>query len=205
MAGQVTSKLKELQSKIQLIQESTINEFDSRAFPEHQLHLRNLKCVQVEGDIIDLQLKWMSARNRAIETELYGMEPWTDRNRHKLNIIITDFKVLRNTLYKRFQRCTNGYTQLIQGLLTELLNSMRQIRWDYLKPRTPFDVRIGREQTQRDNNDIPENIIPEDPPHTPDRPPRSLLAINRLHPQTQANRKIQINPGNDNMRITFNN
>ena len=184
MAGQVTSKLKELQSKIQLIQESTINEFDSRAFPEHQLHLRNLKCVQVEGDIIDLQLKWMSARNRAIETELYGMEPWTDRNRHKLNIIITDFKVLRNTLYKRFQRCTNGYTQLIQGLLTELLNSMRQIRWDYLKPRTPFDVRIGREQTQRDNNDIPENIIPEDPPRTPNRHHRSLLALNRLHPQT---------------------
>ena len=61
MAGNITTKLKEMLSKIQLIQETTIDTYAPETFPEHLLkritHLKNLKCIQIEGDIIDLQLK----------------------------------------------------------------------------------------------------------------------------------------------------
>ena len=89
MAGPVTLKLKEIQATLELIRNKITNDFDPITFRVKKLLHRNLTWAQIGGEICDLQLKWTTTKYRALEAQANGTEPWTRKNRNKLDTIIT--------------------------------------------------------------------------------------------------------------------
>ena len=130
MAGPVTLKLKEIQATLELIKNTITNDFDPITFRAKQLLHRNLTLAQIEGEICDLKLRWTSTRNRALEAQANGTEPWTRKNRNKLNTIITAMRFIRNTVYKAFDD-----PKWFLGNTQELLSSMRELKWDYMRDK----------------------------------------------------------------------
>ena len=143
MAGILKRKLNEILVGIQMIQDITLEAYAPETVHEKQQsnlnHMRNLKFMDIEGDCIDVQIRWISARGASIRIELWGIEPWTWGNKRRLDICIANLRILKHELNRKFRRYNNEYTILIQGLITELMNSMKNTRWEYLRPSSNND------------------------------------------------------------------
>ena len=137
MAGPVTLKLKEIKTTLELIRETITTDFDPITFRLKKPLHRNLTWAQIGGEICDLQLKWTTTKYRALQAQEKGIEPWTRKNRNKLDIIITAVGLLRNTMHK-----TQENPEWLLEATQETLSDMKTLKWDYMRDRTPKNKRI---------------------------------------------------------------
>ena len=137
MAGPVTLKLKEIKTTLELIRETITTDFDPITFKLKEPFHRYLTWAQIGVEICDLQLKWTTTKYRALQAQEKGIEPWTRKNRNKLDIIITAVGLLRNTMHK-----TKENPEWLLEATQETLSDMKTLKWDYMRDRTPKNKRI---------------------------------------------------------------